>query len=159
MIFSFILSLFLHPLHVSVTEVKFDPKDKELEISCRLFIDDLEEAIQQQLKNKTLDMLNPGKDQTTDQLVSGYLDGKLAFRVDNKLLQAKYLGHEIEDDALIAYYYAPGVKRVKTIEITNSAITELYDDQSNLTHVTVGGKTRSLRLMRNAVTDKLMFAD
>jgi hypothetical protein len=159
MIFSLILSCLLHPLHVSVTEITFDPKDKELEITSRIFIDELEEAIQEELKRPSLDIFNPGKDVTTDQLVSNYLASRLLLKADGKEMKVKYLGHEVEGDALIAYAYAPGVKKLKAIEVTNSTITELYDDQSNLVHVTVGTKTKSLRLMRNEVMGKLTFAE
>jgi hypothetical protein len=159
MIFSFVISLLLHPLHVSVTEIKFDPKDKELEISTRIFIDELEEAIQKELKRPSLDIFNPGETVTTNQLVSQYLASRLLIKADGREAKVKYLGHEVEGDALIAYAYAPGVKKVKNIEVTNSVVTELYDDQSNLVHVTVGNKTRSLRLQRNEVTGKLTFAE
>lgn len=147
----------LHPLHISVTEIKLDAKDKELEISSRIFIDDLEECIQKELKKRSLDILNPGKEITTDKLVSNYLTSKFTVKVDGKLVQLNYLGHEIEDDAMIVYWYAPNVKKLREIEVFNSTITEVYDDQSNLVHVTVGEKTRSLRLMRGTTSNKLIF--
>ena len=33
---------FVHPIHVSVTEIEMDEKDKRLEIMMRVFTDDLE---------------------------------------------------------------------------------------------------------------------
>jgi hypothetical protein len=152
-----LLITILHPLHISVTEIKFDVKDKELEISSRIFIDDLEECIQKELKKPSLDILNPGKETTTDQLVSNYLASKFTIKVDGKVLKMKYLGNEIEGDAMIIYWYAPNIKKLREIEVFNSAITEVYDDQSNLVHITVGEKTRSLRLMRGSLSNKLVF--
>jgi hypothetical protein len=148
---------FLHPLHVSVTEIKFDPKDKELEIVSRIFIDELEEAVRKEVNKPSLDLLNPGTDATIDQLVSQYLSGRLKISVDGKAAKIKYLGHEIEGDAMIVYAYAPAVKKLSAIEVYHSTITELYDDQSNLVHVTVGEQTKSLRLMRDSLTGKLLF--
>ncbi len=155
--FLILLLAILHPLHISVTEIKFDAKDKELEISSRIFIDDLEECIQKELKKSSLDILNPGKETTTDLLVSNYLRSKLVIKADGKEVTIKYLGNEIEGDAIILYYYAPNIKKLREIEVFNSTITEVYDDQSNLVHVTVADKTRSLRLMRGNLTDKLVF--
>jgi hypothetical protein len=152
-----LLVTILHPLHISVTEIKFDAKDKELEISSRIFIDDLEEAIQTHLKKSSIDILNPGKETTTDQLVSNYLTSKFTIKVDGKRAQLKYLGHEIEGDAMIVYWYAPNVKKLREIEVLNSTITEVYDDQSNLVHITVGETTRSLRLMRGTLANKIVF--
>jgi hypothetical protein len=48
----------LHPIHVSVTEIEFDEKDKALEIMMRIFIDDLEVALRQDQKDPVLDILN-----------------------------------------------------------------------------------------------------
>jgi hypothetical protein len=148
---------FLHPLHVSVTEIKFDTKDRELEIVSRIFIDELEEAVRKELNKPSLDLLNPGTETTIDQLVSQYLSGRLKISIDGRPVKIKYLGHEVEDDAMIVYAYAPGVKKLSSIEVFHSTITELYDDQSNLVHVTVGDKTRSMRLMRDALTGKITF--
>jgi hypothetical protein len=147
----------LHPLHISVTEIKFDATDKELEISSRIFIDDLEEAIQQELKRPSLDILSPGKEITTDLLLGNYLATRLTIKADGKMMKIKYLGHEIEGDAMIVYLYVPNIKKLKEIDVFNSTITEVYDDQSNLVHVTVGDRTRSLRLVRGALLNKLVF--
>jgi hypothetical protein len=147
----------VHPLHISVTEIKFDEKDNELEISSRIFIDDLEEAIRKDLNKSSFDILNPGKDISTDLLVSNHLASRFIIKVDGNTAKIKYLGHEIEGDALIAYLYAPRIKKLKTIEVFNSTITDLFDDQSNLVHVTLGEKTRSLRLMRNLLSGKIVF--
>lgn len=160
MLFSFLIagfSAFFHPLHVSVTEIKFDAKDKELEIITRIFLDDLEEAIRQERKQPTLDIIQPGKDVSTDQLLVEYLTKRLEIKVDGKAVKITFLGHEIEGDAIIVYAYAPGVKKIKTIEVTHTTITELYEDQSNLVHVTKDGKTKSMRTMRSLPTDKLQF--
>lgn len=153
----FISPLFFHPLHVSVTEIEFDVKDKELEITSRIFIDDLEEAIRQQLAKPTLDILNPGSGATTDMLVSAYLANSFSIKIDGKAVKINYLANEIDGDAMVVYFYAPNVKKLKTIEVHHSAITEVYEDQSNLIHITVGEKTRSLRLMRATPTDQLVF--
>ena len=160
MLVSFLVLLFsgfLHPLHVSVTEIKFDARDKELEITSRIFLDDLEEAIRLERKQATLDITNPGGGLSTDQLVTAYLTARMQIKVDGKPLKITFLGHEIEGDAMIVYAYAPGVKKMKGIEVTNTTITEVYEDQSNLVHVTYNGGTKSLRLMRNSPSDKLLF--
>ena len=155
--FAFFIAILVHPLHVCVTEIKLDSKDKELEITSRFFIDDLEEAIRKETNRPSLDILNPGGGETTDQLVSKYVQTKLWIKADAKKVKINYLGHEIEDDAIILYMYAPGIKKLKTIEVYYAAITEVYDDQSNLVHVTVGEKTRSMRLMRNFISNTIIF--
>ena len=51
--------LFFHPIHVSVTEVEYNEKSKSLQIISRIFIDDLELSVQRQMKQESLDLIEP----------------------------------------------------------------------------------------------------
>ncbi|MBT1704362.1 DUF6702 family protein [Chryseosolibacter indicus] len=153
------LIFFLHPLHVSVTEIEFDEKDKALEIMMRVFIDDLETTLRNSLQDPDLDILEPKNGKTVDQMMQEYLKTRFKISLDNKVQTAKYLGHEREGDAFIFYIEVSNVKKWKTINIHNNIITEVYDDQSNLVHVTVNGKVKSLRLTRNTPADNLTFSN
>jgi hypothetical protein len=145
----------LHPMHVSVTEVQYNEKNKSFEIISRIFIDDLELSIRNEKKNESLDLLNPGDGMTTDQLVSEYIDHHFQIRLDGKLRKINYLAHEIDDVALVCYLEVENVKKVDGIEVTNSFIQETHADQSNLVHVTYKGPVKSLRLTREHPTGKL----
>ena len=149
--------LIAHPVHVSVTEITFDAKEKELEIITRIFIDDLETSIREMKKQPSLNLLEPGVGATTDQLVSEYLQSRFKITLNGKVQKIKYLGHEIESPAMLCYIQIQNVKKLETIEVYNSVITELYDDQSNLVNVTLGETVRSLRLMRDNPSGKLSF--
>ena len=149
----------LHPLHVSVTEIEFDQKDKALEIMMRVFIDDFELTLREDLKQPELDIIDPKNGLTTDQMSQAYIEKHFNVTLDNKLQKIKYLGHEQEGDAFIFYIEVSNVKKWKSISVFNDMITETHDDQSNLVHVTVAGKVKSLRLTRNTPADKLSFDD
>ncbi len=53
----YLLSL-LHPFYVSVTEVRHNEKSRALEVSTRIFYDDLEEALASASRTK-VDILKP----------------------------------------------------------------------------------------------------
>jgi hypothetical protein len=150
-------SFCVHPIHVSVTEIEFDEKDKALEIMMRVFIDDLELSLQNNLRQPDLDLLNPKAGITTDELVSGYLKDHFKIMLDNKIQKTTYLGHERESEAFIFYIEIRPVKRWKTIHIENDIIMATHDDQSNLVHVYVKDKVKSLRLTKNTPSDHLTF--
>ena len=152
---SFILTS-LHPLHVSVTEIEMDHKDKRLEIMMRVFMDDLEVTLREKYKTPDLDVLNP-KGRTLDQMMDEYLKQHFKIALDNKAQAMKYLGHEQEGDAFIFYIEVDKVKKWKTIQIQNDIIMEIYDDQSNLVHVTSNETVRSLRLTTKRSVDQLTF--
>lgn len=157
LLINFLLVWYLHPLHVSVTEIEYNEKNKSLQIISRIFIDDLELSIRSKLRNESLDLLEPKNGVTTDQLVSAYLKDHLKVRLDGKPAKINYLAHEVEDLALICYLEIESVKKIKTIEVTNDMIQEIHEDQSNLVHVTYKGPVKSLRLIRDKPTDVLKF--
>lgn len=146
----------VHPLHVSVMEIAHDTNEKELEITLRVFTDDLETAIRNQLNQPEVTILEP-IGSTTDKLTWAYLQGKLNVTLDGKKQVLKYLGHEKDEDAMVFYIQVQPVKAWETIELKNSVLTELYSDQSNLVNVTVKEETKSLRLMRDNPSGKLSF--
>ena len=143
----------IHAIHVSVSEISYSEKDKALQITSRIFIDDLELAIRSKLNTPELDILHPNNGQTTDQLVSAYLTDHLKFKLDNKPVKIKYLGSEIEDVALICYIEIEGVKKFKMLEVLNTVIQEIHNDQSNLVHITYKGPVKSFRLMKDKPSD------
>ena len=148
---------YLHPIHVSVTEIEFDKKDAALEIMMRVFIDDLELTLRNSVNNAELDILNPPAGTTIDQLMSNYLTDHFQIALDGKARDPRYLGHEREGDAMIFFIEVADVSNWKTIKVHNDIIMSTYEDQSNLVHVYVDDKVKSLRLTRDTPADSLTF--
>jgi hypothetical protein len=151
------LSCWLHPVHVSVTEINYSEKDKALQLISRIFIDDLELAIQEELNDTYIDILKPANGKTTDEIVSVYLLKHIKIKVDGKTQTLKYLGHEVDGLAMICYIEIPNIKKLKTVEPMNDVIMDTHHDQSNLVHVTYKEKLKSLRLVRDKPSDILTF--
>lgn len=151
------LWFFLHPLHVSVTEIEYNEKAKALQIISRIFIDDLETSIRKKTGIDELDILNPKAGLKTEELVGNYLKDHFRIKLDGKEQKTNFLGYEVEDFALICYIEIENVKGFTSIQVTNTVITEMYDDQSNLVHVTYKGPIKSMRLMRDKPSDTFTF--
>lgn len=155
LIYSFLL--FLHPIHLSVSEINYNEKDKALQITSRIFLDDLELSIRNQLKQPDLDLLEPSPGLTSEKLISDYVIKRFSVKLDGKVQKLNFLGFEREDPAVICYIEIENVKKFKTIEVKNEIIMETHDDQSNLIHVTYKGPVKSLRLIRDKSADVLTF--
>lgn len=155
LIFGFVLSF--HPIHLSITEIELNEKSKALQMTMRIFLDDLELSIQRDLNEEEFDLLEPGEGRTTDQLVKEYLADRVKVKVDKKVMKLNYLGNEIEGPAMICYIEIENVKKFTTIEVTNKVILETHDDQSNLVNVNYKDKVKSIRLTSDTPTLSITF--
>ena len=135
----------LHPFHVSVTEINHNAKDKTLEISCKIFTDDFEDALTKKYKT-TVDLVKPKDKSAMDKLVSDYIKKHLFVKTDNKPASLSYIGFEKEDEAVYSYFQVDNVPTVKKIDVTNSILHDFSEQQINIIHCTVGGKRQSTKL-------------
>ena len=73
MLIYIITSLFLiHPYYVSVSESVFNQDESSLQITKKIFFDDLELVLQNENNNENFDILNSEKD-----LVNSYIENPL----------------------------------------------------------------------------------
>ena len=152
------LLLSFHPIHLSITEIEHNEKSKALQMTMRIFVDDLELSIRKKINEEELDLLEPGKGRTTDELVKAYLAEMVKVKVDKKLAKTNYIGHEIEGPAMICYIEIVNIKKFSTIEVTNKVILETHDDQSNLVNVNYKDKVKSVRLTNDTPTAVVTFS-
>ncbi|GGH21043.1 DUF6702 family protein [Mucilaginibacter phyllosphaerae] len=138
------LGLF-HPFYVSVTEIKHNPKTQAVEVSCRMFYDDLEHALEKD--NKTpLDIVKPADKAQLNRFISEYVKKHLSIKADGKVLNLNYVGYEIQEDGAWVYFEVKGVSTVKKIDIHDELLNAMHAEQINMLHVTVGGQRKSTKL-------------
>jgi len=81
-----------------------------------------------------------------DSLVKRYLISHLLIRADSKTVAMQYLGFEKEDDAVNAYLEVDNIPTVKRVDVNDSILHDMYDDQISIIHVIVGGNRKSTKL-------------
>lgn len=135
-----------HPLHVSTTEVNFNAKDKSLEISCRIFTDDFESILAKLYKQKT-DLSKPEMKTAMDELVKKYLTSHLQIKANGKIAILNYIGFEIDHEATNIYLEVEKIPSVKSIEIDNTILYDLFNDQMSIVHVVKNGNRKSGKIL------------
>lgn len=135
----------LHPFYVSVTEIKQNPTNHSVEISCRMFSDDLEKALEKQYRTQ-LDIIKPKDRALANKLISDYVKKHLVIRADGKTLNLAYIGYEIQEDGTWSYFEVKGVDRIKQINVHDDFLYELHPEQINMMHVTIGGERKSTKV-------------
>lgn len=139
------VSKMFHPFFVSVTEINHNSKEKTLEISCKLFSEDLEDVLKQNYKT-AVDVTNEKQHPQVDKLVNDYVQKHLALGVDGKPVKLNYVGFEKEAESVYCYFEVPNVANVKKVDISNSILQDFSDKQINIIHVIVNGNRKSYKL-------------
>ena len=134
-----------HPLHLSSMELNYTTKGGTIEISCRLFTDDLEDALSKQFKVPT-DLSAPAKHKAMDELLKKYMAMHLKLKANGKPLAFNYLGFEKDREAILVYVESLPVKGLKKLEAYNTLLYDLFDDQTNIMHMLYDGQRKSSKL-------------
>lgn len=151
-----LLSSASHPFHVSVVEINHNAADKTLEISCKIFTDDFEKVLAQNYKTK-IDLINPPDRKAMDTVVKKYIISHLSVSVDSRPGTLSYVGFEKDAEAVYSYVQVNNVASVKTIELTNKLMQDMFTDQVNIMHVIVNGNRKSTKLDYPATNTKIEF--
>ncbi|MCW3118845.1 MAG: hypothetical protein JWM28_2927 [Chitinophagaceae bacterium] len=134
-----------HPFHVSVTEINHNAVEKTLEISCKIFTDDFEETLSKKFKTK-VDLVKPGDKVAMDKLLNEYIHEHLQLKADNKAVVLNYLGYEVESEAVFVYLQAINIGSVKKIDAVNTILHDMFNDQTEIMHVSVAGNRKSMKM-------------
>lgn len=135
----------VHPLYISVTEINHNAKDKILEVSCKVFTNDLE-AVLEKMSGSRVDLSAAGEKTATDKLIDAYVEKHLRLRVDGRPVALHFVGSEKENDGTWSYFQVNDISSVKKIEAVDELLYDSFNQQINIMHVTVGGQRKSTRL-------------
>lgn len=134
-----------HPFYVSVTEINHNAAEKSIEISAKIFIDDMENTLKQQFRT-VVDLSKPEQEKRSGEFIDKYVQQHLQLKADGRVVPLKYVGFEKDSESVFCYFEGTGVASVKKLEVVNSLLYDFTEDQINIMHVIVGGKRQSTKL-------------
>ena len=135
----------VHKYYLSLTEVQINTQKHTLDLSCKLFIDDLESVLGK-IENKKIDLSLSVKSKEVEQLLFNYLNKNFKINVGGKLQKLEYVGYEIENDAIWCYLEVSHFKEKGTVSILNTLLYESFPEQSNLINITWDGVSKTAKL-------------
>jgi hypothetical protein len=141
-------SLTVHKFYVSVTEVAYTESKNRIEITTRIFIDDLEKGLEKKY-NKKINLATKEEIPEAKDFIKEYLNQRVQANVNNKTAEVVFLGAEVENDVLICYLKIDFSEKITTFELYNNLLTEIYADQQNLIHTNINNTKRSFLLTKS----------
>jgi hypothetical protein len=134
-----------HPIHVSTTNISYNKQENKLEVICTIFTDDFEAALVKQYHKKT-DLNKAEMHAAMDVLVKKYVTTYLQIKTGVTPLNLNYIGFEINKEAADVYFESDKIPAVKKVDVDVSLLHNLFVDQINIVHITVGGVRKSEKL-------------
>ena len=162
--FLLLLILFLsslHPFHVSVCSINHAPQEQTLQVTQKIFADDLEEALnataQASGQTTTIDVLNPPDPEALETIIHDYLQEHLQITVNGQQVQPNFLGYEREELALWCYLEVEDIADIRSITVRSSILVDAFDDQTNIVHIKYRDTVKSMKLAKNYLQDQVAF--
>ena len=140
----------VHKFYVSVTNVGYSENDRALRITTRIFIDDFENVLRKRY-DFAAKLATKNESKQTDAYIEKYIRAKFTVEINGKNISYTFIGKKYDADMMICYIEVPDVNlaRTSSIQITNEILTDLFDDQKNILHFKLDGKSKSFVLLKS----------
>lgn len=138
-----------HKFYVSVTQIDYSEKEAALQVTSRIFIDDMELLLKERY-GIVAGLATADESQAVDEYLEKYLRSKFVLRVNGQEAAFTFLGKRFDNDILVCYMEIPEVPlaTLSSLEVQNELLTELFEDQKNIVHMRIGDQKRSFVLFR-----------
>lgn len=139
-----------HKFYVSVTNISYSEKDDALQITSRIFIDDLEQVLKERYGIES-DLSANNESELTNEYLEKYLRRKFLVKINGEEKTFDFIGKKYDNDILVCYLEVPKIDfpSVISIEIQNEILTDLFDEQQNIVHFKINGKKKSFVLIKS----------
>ena len=127
-----------HKFYLSNTSIEFNAQSRAIEITSKIFTDDLEHAIEAQCYH--YHALYPQTPEVFE-LVKKYIGDKLSLQVGGRNVVLNFLGYSVDNDMTTLFiegsYFEPN-----QVVVGNTILLELFSDQQNIVEVRWNGQSK-----------------
>ncbi len=147
LLFPLMISSSSHKFYVSTTNVEYVKEKKVLQLITKIFTDDIERALQERY-NPSVSLDSKKETVVDEEFLKKYLLQKIKIKVNGSPVVLSYIGKEYDIDIANIYFEIENISELKSIEIENKVLIDMFSEQQNIIHL----KTPDSR--RNLILDK-----
>ena len=145
-----------HKFYVSTTNIEYVPQKQSLQIITKIFIDDIEDVLQKRY-DSSISIATTKETKRDAAFLKKYILQKLQININGKPAKLNYLGRDYDIDVVNAYIEITRVKKLKSIEVKDEILMDLFEEQQNIIHIKTPNLRRSLILDKGNPKDMLNF--
>lgn len=125
-----------HEFHISKCQIVYSESTQAVQIMLHLFLDDLEEALREQGADKMF-LCTDKEAPKAEKYLFRYLQQQLKLRINEEAVNFEFIGKEQSEDlqAVWCYLEISNVSTFKSLEVANSILMEIFEDQKNIVHI------------------------
>jgi hypothetical protein len=145
-----------HKFYMAIFQVNYAPEKRMLQITSRIFVDDLNLALEKKYGKKTF--LGADKESADDQeMLKKYFAENLQIKVNGQSKSVVFLSKELDSNVLICYCRVTDISKLHSVEITNTILTHWNSEQQNILHFTAFGDKKTVLFTPSNKTEVLKF--
>ena len=131
----------LHAYHSTITELRYNPAKKQLELAVKVFTDDFEKALSQG-QSAPVNLTDAGPRPLA--LTTAYLQRTLqASTVAGAPLPLQVLGLQAENDGYWVYCKVPLPGPLPAVKLRQAMMLEVFGDEANIVNIDANGQKQS----------------
>lgn len=145
-----------HPFYVSICQIDFNSETQSLEISVKIFADDLLLGLENAGKTK-INLGEKKENPNTDEYIFDYLKANYKFKINEEQAKLMFVGKEMEKDVVWTYLEIKNITDINTMDVECNLLTEVLDSQSNIIQVNKNGVIKNLLLNKRKTSGVVTF--
>lgn len=149
-LFCLLTSFTVHKFYVAIYQINYAFEKKMLQITSRIFIDDLNKALKIKYQKNT----HLGEKEETQEditLMNKYVLDNFSLKINGQQKPLHYISKEMENNVLICYFNIKDINKITTLEVQNTILSDVFSEQQNIIQATINGKKSSLLLSGDAI--------
>jgi len=157
-VFLFSINAFtaLHKYYVSVTEVHYVEQSQAVQMISRVFIDDMEMALQNNY-NDTIILAGKNESKLVNDYLREYFNARFKTKINGERSNIIFIGKEYEGDVMKCYLEIKNVEQINSIEISDEVLFDVAENQQNIIKTDINGKQKSFILNADTRNKVLNF--
>ena len=151
-----LLSFALHKYYLSLTKIDYVKESKSVQITMRIFIDDLEKTLNK-INNKSFELTTKNELEASDFYIEKYVSEHLKVTINGSVKKYNYLGKKYETEVVYIFAEIEDISSIQSIEIKNRILMNTYPEQQNIIKLNINNKKKSFILTTDSDKDLLKF--
>ena len=137
----------LHPVHVSFSNVEYNEENQEILIASRIFWDDMELSIKEQL-DVDLNIGSENQHPDTEKFIETWFINNFSININGETVPPNdiQLTKTERGEMAMRVFLSVKTENPSSIRIENNILTDLFADQSNLVILNISGEQQSFSL-------------